>query len=272
MESYSDNHILNTDFLKYLHAENYEEETSFLNRNKLFKEIDFIDSPLQIKSVKERKNKEMNHHFNCNYPDTNTEFINTNTNKTNKTKVKPERKANPVSKLIRTLLELTKNNIKYIDYNLIHSIILLNKQEYLPFHTYDYYITRINLDLKKRFNIKSNTYNSKSLSNIILKDKEKDKEKVKCCACNNTYCLKMYCICFRNQVECKNCDCEICFNRRNYNSLKQISVLFIEGKNRSKVIRYCKCIKNKCMSNYCLCKRMNIKCGDKCKCVDCYLK
>ena len=104
------------------------------------------------------------------------------------------------------------------------------------------------------------------------------------CTCTRTQCQKKYCACFSARNYCQGCDCKGCLNvpkasnsiniredDKIYNSQKEkeISVqanLIQENKPQAIV---CNCTKSKCMKKYCECYKMNIVCGNLCRCVDC---
>ena len=105
------------------------------------------------------------------------------------------------------------------------------------------------------------------------------------CTCTRTQCLKKYCACFSFGKFCQGCDCKGCLNvpnnntileegdKNNYNQKeKEINVkknLCQENKTQAIV---CNCTKSKCMKKYCECYKMNINCGNLCRCIDCQNK
>ena len=104
------------------------------------------------------------------------------------------------------------------------------------------------------------------------------------CTCTRTQCQKKYCACFSARNYCQGCDCKGCLNvpkgnnsiniredDKIYNSQKEKEInvqanLIQENKPQAIV---CNCTKSKCMKKYCECYKMNIACGNLCRCVDC---
>ncbi len=261
MDSFYENHILNTDFIKYLSNPSKIDSSLIEGVDSYFPKgiyfFNFKESSIEdfkaIESIEE------------------TTIKTEKSEKTEKTerrkrKLNPERKANPVFKLISVLLEITTNTQEYIDNNMIFSVLSMNYEEYLPFDDYNKFINKMKLIEKNKFNI---IYTNN--------DKKKPSKKAnhKCCSCSNSYCLKLYCQCFRSKVDCKNCECKLCFNKSNYYIIREVSFLFIKGKKKSincgLNVEYCSCSKNNCMNNYCICKKRNGICNERCKCVGCKL-
>ena len=107
------------------------------------------------------------------------------------------------------------------------------------------------------------------------------------CTCTRTQCQKKYCACFSSGNYCQGCDCKGCLNikRDNNNNIiqegekiydnqkdKEINIqnnLCQENKAQAIV---CNCTKSRCMKKYCECYKMNIDCGNLCRCIDCQNK
>lgn len=117
--------------------------------------------------------------------------------------------------------------------------------------------------------------------NYVLKNIKKV-----CCTCTRTQCQKKYCACFSLGKPCQGCDCKGCLNvpkenaniipegRDMYNNPKEEDVniqrnLCQEPKVQAIV---CNCTKSRCMKKYCECFKMNIPCGNLCRCIDCQNK
>ena len=76
------------------------------------------------------------------------------------------------------------------------------------------------------------------------------------CACKNSKCLKLYCICFAKGVACGvGCTCSDCGN--------------IEASDDKRKHAPCTCGRNACLKGYCVCHRRGMKCGDACTCTGC---
>ena len=107
------------------------------------------------------------------------------------------------------------------------------------------------------------------------------------CTCTRTQCLKKYCACFSLGQYCQGCDCKGCRNIPNNNNNaivqegekyndnqkeKEINILTnLCQENKAQTI-VCNCTKSRCMKKYCECYKMNIQCGNLCRCVDCQNK
>lgn len=80
--------------------------------------------------------------------------------------------------------------------------------------------------------------------------------------CNNGYCE-----CVKNNNLCNSdCKCSIlCTNIENCKLDIEKKELYHKNKLQS-----CNCKNRNCLSNYCICKKKNIKCTNKCNCCDCY--
>ena len=108
-------------------------------------------------------------------------------------------------------------------------------------------------------NNKCNYFQSKKIDseNNSLSDK------IICCYCTKTKCIKKYCECFSNNRYCKNCHCVNCLNK----SIHLGNELPKESNENPQV--FCTCTKSNCNKKYCECYKSNQKCSDKCRCINC---
>lgn len=269
MDSFYENHILNTDFLKYLSTNSKIDSSVIEGVDSFFPKgiflFNFKESSIEdfkaVESIEETTIKSEK-------TEKSEKSEKTEKSEKRKRKLNPERKANPVFKLISVLLEVSTKTQQNIDNNMIFSVLSMNYKEYLPFDDYNKFVNKMKLIEKNKFSI---IYKE----NLIKKKNFSKKPKQKCCSCSNSHCLKLYCQCFRSKVDCKSCDCNQCFNKSNYYIIREVSFLFIKGKKKSidSVLNaeYCSCSKNNCMNNYCICKKSNGICSERCKCVGCKL-
>lgn len=94
------------------------------------------------------------------------------------------------------------------------------------------------------------------------------------CICRKTKCLKLYCICFKNGLNCSEfCSCKDCENvDKKETEIKlryRKKVLKNTRKNQDEGVDCCNCRKNFCNNNYCKCKRGNKSCTSNCSCFKC---
>ena len=90
-----------------------------------------------------------------------------------------------------------------------------------------------------------------------------------CCSCTKTKCIKKYCECFANNKYCVDCLCQNCMNKlteidqfqNNINNTIENDSL------ENKII--CTCSKSNCCKKYCECFKINKKCTNKCRCLNC---
>ena len=132
-------------------------------------------------------------------------------------------------------------------------------------------------------NYRASLFNRKKSSCISLK-KVNSTLKKNCCSCKQSHCLKLYCECFKMEVYCIDCTCPQCFNRENFEVLRQQSINHLKNKSKhafksvvtkdeknniEKHIKGCKCKNSNCKKNYCECFQNGMSCSDICKCLNC---
>lgn len=102
----------------------------------------------------------------------------------------------------------------------------------------------------------------------------------KCCSCQKSKCLKLYCECFASKGYCQGCSCVDCHNLEDY-EVERASVWekvaernpliikrrFVENNKGEKTC--CKCEKSGCSKNYCECFKKGVNCGSECNCSKC---
>lgn len=109
--------------------------------------------------------------------------------------------------------------------------------------------------------------------------------KKSCCTCKKSNCLKLYCICFKNNVYCEgDCECISCLNCVRYDSVREKSIIFLKSKRKKAFtssiqiseftgnrthIYGCNCKNSFCSKNYCECFRNKAQCSVKCNCREC---
>ena len=99
------------------------------------------------------------------------------------------------------------------------------------------------------------------------------------CSCKSTKCLKLYCVCFKQDKMCStNCSCRDCGNlptnseKRNekMKKLRETKPLVFEQQSPDGTRkRGCSCRNSKCLKNYCECFQSGSVCGTHCTCTDC---
>lgn len=109
-----------------------------------------------------------------------------------------------------------------------------------------------------------------------------------CCTCQKSYCIKIYCGCFKNRRFCNNCSCRGCLNRSNFSYIRNQAIKHLEWKydsvrvpisdclrdsnlkNDIKKVNGCKCKQSNCRKNYCICFQNDKGCSKLCRCTNCF--
>jgi len=102
----------------------------------------------------------------------------------------------------------------------------------------------------------------------------------KCCNCQKSKCLKLYCECFANGSYCLGCNCIDCHNLEAYELEREITWKKINERNSLGIKRQlvedmekekttCNCHRSNCIKNFCECFKKGIRCGAECNCVKC---
>ncbi|CAF0756989.1 unnamed protein product [Rotaria sp. Silwood1] len=107
------------------------------------------------------------------------------------------------------------------------------------------------------------------------------------CNCTKSMCLKLYCDCFANGLNCQNCACLNCHNdtRHEDERAKAIAATLERNPNafKSKMYKFanttiaqpdrplkgCNCKKSSCHKRYCECYESRVPCTSLCKCIGC---
>lgn len=104
-----------------------------------------------------------------------------------------------------------------------------------------------------------------------------------CCACQKSYCIKIYCSCFKNRKLCLNCNCKGCLNRHNFSYIRSQTIKHLEWKYDIPIVpkshslsdkdlkksKGCNCKQSNCLKNYCICHQNGKTCSEECKCTNC---
>lgn len=123
-----------------------------------------------------------------------------------------------------------------------------------------------------------NSINAKMEKNVEESDKKVKSAPGKCCKCQKTRCLKLYCECFASDEYCQGCDCVDCHNTKAYElerkkmwrKINERSTFGIKRKAVEKPEEACcNCKKTGCSKKYCECYKKGLKCGAGCNCHDC---
>ena len=106
------------------------------------------------------------------------------------------------------------------------------------------------------------------------------------CKCKKSKCLRLHCVCFREERFCnESCKCAGCYNRDEFIEIvdevktatktinsEAFESRFVEvrqGDKINKVTKGCSCSKNNCLKNYCECRKNSMPCTPLCKCENC---
>ena len=116
--------------------------------------------------------------------------------------------------------------------------------------------------------------------------KRKPRKSLKGCQCSRSFCLRLHCVCFKNNQFCnKNCKCLECQNQKSNSEFiekvrkstqdinphafeERVLSVKINGTSK-KLTKGCHCSKNKCLKNYCECRKLSLSCSSLCHCDDC---
>ena len=188
-------------------------------------------------------------------------------------------------------------NLRTISVNVINKVEvktpLTHKQVDLSLKVFNYFSS----DLGKKNNtceVEKHNYVEVGVSKLKKKlEKRKQKKyrrrrkKKVSCNCKNSYCIKLYCECFRKNGFCgPQCTCENCKNtsdneerRQRLNKLeenkKQQQGEFVLKLNSSIkkdiqiIYKGCNCVRSNCGNGYCDCFDAGLKCKDSCFCRNC---
>ncbi|KAH8863351.1 Protein lin-54 like [Schistosoma japonicum] len=104
--------------------------------------------------------------------------------------------------------------------------------------------------------------------------------KPKPCNCTKSHCLKLYCECFAQGIQCDDCNCANCMNNNLHEEDRTNAIkLTLErnplafhskfGNGEYKRLKGCTCKRSQCLKNYCECYEAKINCSGLCRCQGC---
>ena len=108
----------------------------------------------------------------------------------------------------------------------------------------------------------------------------RSKNEKMCCNCKKSKCLKLYCDCLAHGQYCEGCNCESCYNTKEYEQERKIALKGMITKktysykkhpndNSKSYFNGCQCRKSKCSKKYCECYSNGKMCSKLCKCNGC---
>jgi hypothetical protein len=92
-------------------------------------------------------------------------------------------------------------------------------------------------------------------------------EKKICCCCKSSRCIKGYCNCFRNGIQCNiSCKCGDCLNDANRKNNPDFKLVIKKLNAVTNDACGCSSTSSRCMKKYCVCFDMGVKCTSACFC------